>query len=305
MLTLERPSYRPYRVRVTRTLRISQTFLRVTFTGDDLTTFGTDGLDQRVKVLFPSEGTGLSDLGGDDGDADWYARWRALPNSRRNPMRTYTARAVRPHDSEVDIDFVIHGLEGPAAVWLSTVQVGDEVVIVGPDARSSRSADGIDWHPGTATQLLLAGDETAAPAICSILSSLPTGVTATAFIEVPRSADRLEVDGHPDVSLVWLDRGALPVGSMLDPAVREWVAGNGVLVSRSLAAERQTLAEVDIDRETMWETTDDVSGDFYAWIAGESAVIKGIRRFLVSETGIDRRAVAFMGYWRLGRAELS
>jgi NADPH-dependent ferric siderophore reductase len=32
-------------------------------------------------------------------------------------------------------------------------------------------------------------------------------------------------------------------------------------------------------------------------------VIKRLRRFLVSEVGIDRRQVAFMGYWRDGRAE--
>jgi NADPH-dependent ferric siderophore reductase len=43
--------------------------------------------------------------------------------------------------------------------------------------------------------------------------------------------------------------------------------------------------------------------DFYAWLAGESSVIKTLRRFLVSETGIDRKRVAFMGYWRLGKSE--
>ncbi|WP_348533938.1 SIP domain-containing protein [Homoserinibacter gongjuensis] len=30
-----------------------------------------------------------------------------------------------------------------------------------------------------------------------------------------------------------------------------------------------------------------------------------IRRHLVKELGVDRRAVAFMGYWRHGRAENS
>jgi NADPH-dependent ferric siderophore reductase len=41
----------------------------------------------------------------------------------------------------------------------------------------------------------------------------------------------------------------------------------------------------------------------YAWLAGESGCIKALRRFLVRDTGIDRRQVAFMGYWRRGAAE--
>jgi NADPH-dependent ferric siderophore reductase len=42
---------------------------------------------------------------------------------------------------------------------------------------------------------------------------------------------------------------------------------------------------------------------FYAWLAGEAAVIKTLRRHLVTDCGVDRRSVAFMGYWRQGRAE--
>ncbi|WP_162149045.1 SIP domain-containing protein, partial [Arthrobacter sp. H41] len=31
----------------------------------------------------------------------------------------------------------------------------------------------------------------------------------------------------------------------------------------------------------------------------------GLRRYLVRDVGIDRKQVAFMGYWRQGRSELS
>ena len=41
----------------------------------------------------------------------------------------------------------------------------------------------------------------------------------------------------------------------------------------------------------------------YAWLAGEAGAIKTLRRHLVTDRGVDRRAVAFMGYWRQGRAE--
>ena len=42
--------------------------------------------------------------------------------------------------------------------------------------------------------------------------------------------------------------------------------------------------------------------DLYAWIAGESGVVTGLRRVLVKDLGVDRRQVAFMGYWRRGVA---
>jgi len=45
-----------------------------------------------------------------------------------------------------------------------------------------------------------------------------------------------------------------------------------------------------------------VRSDLYAWIAGESGVVTGLRRHLVRELGMDRRQVAFMGYWRRGVA---
>ena len=38
----------------------------------------------------------------------------------------------------------------------------------------------------------------------------------------------------------------------------------------------------------------------YAWIAGESKVVTGLRRALVKDLGVDRHQVAFMGYWRVG-----
>jgi NADPH-dependent ferric siderophore reductase len=41
-----------------------------------------------------------------------------------------------------------------------------------------------------------------------------------------------------------------------------------------------------------------------AWLAGEAGVIRTLRRHLVGERGVDRKAVAFMGYWRKGRAEI-
>ena len=308
---LERPAYRPYRATVIGIRSLSAHFTRVTFFGEQFDTFSTAGLDQRVKIVLPLPGRGLADIGADDertiADGSWYARWRALPDADRNPFRTYTIRAVRPELREIDVDFATHngyGPLGPAARWLHTASAGSDVLIIGPDERSPGRAIGLDWHPAQATELLLAGDETAAPAICSILESLSVGRRARAFIEIPTEADALPLDLPAGCAITWLARDDAPHGECLDAAVRGWVESNRALVNQAVTATPQPLAEVDVDCDLLWESPSNAAGTgFYAWLAGESCMIKLLRRFLVSETGIDRKRVAFMGYWRLGRSE--
>jgi NADPH-dependent ferric siderophore reductase len=299
-----RPSYRPFRATVKRVVTTSPSFRRVTFTGPDFATFGTDGHDQRVKIVFPVDG-GFGGVQWDDeqliASGSWYQEWRALPDDQRAPFRTYTIRAVRAEAREVDIDFVVHGDGGPAARWILAAQEGDDVVIVGPDAQSVNSMVGLDWRPGEATSYLLAGDETAAPAICSILESLPAGTRAAAFIEVPHERDAPAITVAAEVDLQWIARDAGPL--RLDDAVRDWLGTNAATIAPALSDRTQVLDDIDVDVEMLWDSPEAARGQFYAWLAGESAVIKSLRRLLVSETGIDRTRVAFMGYWRLGKSE--
>jgi NADPH-dependent ferric siderophore reductase len=41
----------------------------------------------------------------------------------------------------------------------------------------------------------------------------------------------------------------------------------------------------------------------YAWIAGEAAMVRALRRHLVNDGGIDRADICFSGYWHLGKTE--
>lgn len=307
----ERPAYRSFRVQVSRVERLAPHFTSVTFTGDDLRDFGTAGLDQRVKVVLPLPEIGFAAF--PDGD-DWYGAWRELPAELRNPFRTYTVRAVRPEAREVDIVFVAHGDAGPASAWAATAAPGDEIVLIGPDELSAGRTVGIDWRPGEVETLLLAGDETAAPAIASILESLPADAAGVALIEVPDEGDRLEVRAPAGVEVRWLSRAKAGCvhGGLLVPAVRDWVVRH--LAARGLstndvdtAAEALAAAEhEDLADTPLWDVPEghSLDGDCYAWLAGEAAAITTLRRFLVREAGLDRRQVAFMGYWRMGRAEL-
>jgi len=299
---LVRPAYRPYPVRVADVTRLSPHVVRVSFEADDLAYFGTAGLDQRIKVVFPSGG-GYADFGQHDAAGDWYDRWRALPHEQRNPFRTYTVRRIDPAARRLDVDFVIHHDAGPAGRWAENAAVGDELVIVGPDERSPHSRGGIDWHPGTARRLLLVGDETAAPAICGILESLEERCDVDAFIEVPTAADAPNPAIPASFRLRSIARDEADHGTRLIAAVTDWTKAHREVLTCAAAPRQQQLEDVDIDRELLWDSPDDSEGEFYAWMAGEAATIKTLRRLLVSTCGVDRKRVAFMGYWRRGQSE--
>lgn len=276
-------SYRSFHARVRRREALSPTFTRVTLEGPELADYGGVCLDQRAKVVMPlPEGVGFAHFPRGD---DWYGQWRGLPESQRNPFRTITVRDVRPEQCEVDIDIALHGDLGPLSRWASTCAANDEVVLIGPDARVAESSvDGIEWRPGPATQVLLAGDETAVPAIASILERSNPELLGDAYLEVPLAEDRLPLPNPTGIRVHWLVRGDRPHGEALVEAV------TGSAVPPEVNSE-ELLWEVQAGR-----------GRRFAWVAGEAAAVRAIRRHLVAN-GWDRQHVAFMGYWRSGHSE--
>ena len=301
------PVYRPFVVRVARLQRLSPSFLRVTFSGTDMADFASNGYDQRIKVMLPLPGRGVDDC---PDDPDWYGAWRALPVERQMPIRTYTIRALRSEVGEIDVDFVLHGATGPASAWAETAAPGDEVVLIGPNARFPGATGGFEWHPpADASCLLIAGDETAVPAICAIVETLPAGRRTHVLLEVPTPADALNVAAPDGVTVTWLPRwsddgGApAPRGDLLTAAVAATLDALSDVLAPTPAVQ---LEDVDVDAGILWEVPEEDaaprrSSGVYAWLAGEAGVVKGLRRHLVQERGVDRRSVAFMGYWRDGR----
>ena len=312
------------------TQKLGLGFRRLTLAGQELKHFGTGGhpLDLRIKVLVPPVGEGavaqmrrlFADLAPDgliseEASTGWYRSWLAKDPAERGSMRTYTVRSFRsaghPGNAgstpEMDLDFVLHVhrengvlVGGPASVWAAGASIGDEIIILGPNrALCGPDYGGIEFRPGKARRILLAGDETAAPAICSILESLPPGITGDAFIEVPSVEDIQGSFTRSGVAVQWLPRGMQDPGTLLEAAVRSAVA----LPGAGAVDPGNDLEDVDVDEDILWETAAGTGQPFYAWLAGEAGVIKSMRRYLVREVGIDRKQVSFMGYWRAGRAE--
>ncbi|WP_404286719.1 SIP domain-containing protein [Glutamicibacter arilaitensis] len=316
-----------YQCTVVRTQDLAPSFRRVTIGGTDLEHFGTNShpLDMRIKLLLPPAGgsaltpeiaalrpRALSSTAEQDG---WYRRWLSIDPASRGYMRTYTVRAFREmghrdnlgDTAELDIDFVMHGKivdgslqGGPATEFADKAQIGDELLFLGPNrALSDETYGGIEFRPGGASRVVLAGDETAAPAICAILEALPSNVTGHALIEVPETTDILGASTRSGVSVQWLTRGTNEHGTLLSAAVRDVVA----IPAAGAVHTDADPEDIDVDAQILWETGAAESAPFYAWIAGEAGMVKELRRYLVREAGIDRKQVAFMGYWRRGKTE--
>ncbi|MDI9274331.1 siderophore-interacting protein [Stenotrophomonas sp. PFBMAA-4] len=289
-------TYRLFEVALKERRVLSPSLHRLVFTGADVARMKTEGPDQRIKVFFPLPGQDAPDVPSGE---DWYARYRALADDQRPPMRTYTLRQLRAAQGEVDVDFVLHGETGPASRWATHARPGDRVVLLAPDADCAESSDGWEWKPPAGVgQMLLVADETALPAVAGILEELAAQVDpprVLALLEVAGEGGAIALKAPPTAELMWLPRGQAAYGQALVEAVQARLAA-------SSAVTGEALDEIDVDAQILWEQSDaGVAGPFYAWVAGEAGAVMAIRRHLVRDCGLDRRALTFMGYWRQGR----
>ncbi|WP_322937230.1 siderophore-interacting protein [Nocardioides bizhenqiangii] len=302
-------------VEVQRVERVSPSFVRIELAGPGLAECGAAGplYDQRMKIVFPNAAGNLPSFA--DMNESWWDTWMQIPEEERGSMRTYTIRdlAGSGAGSRLVVDIVVHEPgehSGPGNEWALRAQPGDRLIVLAP--RRGHEFGGIEWSPGTATRLLLAGDETAVPAIRGVLRDLPADATGAAFVEVPSAEDiQRDVVAPEGVEVTWLPRGDAPRGASLHAAVIAWLTGT--------AETAPAVGDDEVDPD-LWETpvhsssgeqvaeatrvpmADGPYAGLYAWIAGESKVVTGLRRRLVNDLGIDRGQVAFMGYWREGVA---
>ncbi|MEU5767438.1 siderophore-interacting protein [Streptomyces asoensis] len=266
MTTAVAAPFRFFSLEVVRTRRLGSSLVRVTFAGEDLRHFFSDGRDQSLSLFLPHPGQSAPAVPVELGDG-WWQGWRELPDDVRAVMRSYTLRALRRdalgYTTGIDIDFVLHTPAGPASAWAARAAAGDRVVLLGPAVADNRA---IRFRPPADTDLIvLWGDETALPAIASILESLPAGQRVRVWLEAHDVGNVRELTTAADAEITWV------VGESSVDALRE---------ARLPAA-----------------------GHPYVWIAGESGCVKALRRHFVRERGIDRRRITFVGYWRQGMSE--
>ncbi|MEU4979124.1 siderophore-interacting protein [Streptomyces sp. NPDC021969] len=246
------------RVTVRRVLDVTPRMRRVVLGGEQLGAFTRDGVDHpafaapgfddHVKLILASDGDVRTAL---PAQLPHGIEWTPAENRL---TRDYTPRRVDPAAGEVDLDFVTHG-DGPAAAWARTARVGDELWFVGPKS-SLRLPERPDW-------ILLAGDETALPAIGRFLDERPVDAPAHVLVTVADDAARQKL--------------ALREGD----TVRWVLAGPGDAAALEAAVRALPLP----------------AGEGYAWAAAESRALLPVRRYLGRECGMPKERLNITGYW--------
>ena len=234
---------------VTSTEAISAGLVRVRFHGDDLSAFAESlDTDRYVKLVFE---------GGD-----------------QPVLRTYTAIEPDVEAGTVAIDFVVHGDDGVAGPWAARAIPGQTLTARGPGGGYAPDL-GADWH-------LLAGDESALPAISAAVRALPADAVGYVVVEVPGQEHEIDLSAPAGVDVIWIhDR------STSQPDADASGTGDRALVSAM--------------RALPWR-----AGRVHAFVHGEArAVMHGIRPYLLKERGVPRADVSISGYWRRGRSEES
>lgn len=171
--------------------------VRVTLSGPELSGFASLGPADHIKLFLPDPATGeltVPELG-DDG-------MRRPAGAGTIISRDYTPLGVHVDPeggTTLDLDFVLHGDEGPASAWAAQASVGQELGLGGP--RGSRLA------PTDLGRLVIVADETALPTARRWLGLVPQAVPVIALFDV---ADESVVDyfegGAARVDAEWLFR---------------------------------------------------------------------------------------------------
>lgn len=226
---------------------------RLVLGGPELAGFEIPGPASSVRLLLPPPGSDDLVI------PTWTGNEFALPDGSRAPIRTFTPCAFDPHTLELTIDVVLHD-GGAASDWAAAASPGVETAVSGPGRAEPVDDD--------ASSYLVAGDETAIPAIRQLLTAIADDVKVLVHVEVADEAARQDLPVHPNAEVTW------------HVTAEHSRPGNAVV--------------------TAIEGLDAIPDG--VWVAGEAAAVQRVRIHLVEVRGRSRSSSTVRGYWKYGRA---
>lgn len=244
-------------MRVIEARQVTPRMRRLRLAGDDLARFAHGGLHMRLLLPARPGERPVWPVTGPDGRQAW-------PEGDRPVARVYTIRRIDVAAGEVEVDFVLHeGDDMPGAFFAQNARAGDAVGMTGPGGADTPKAD---W-------ILLAGDETALPAIARGLEEMPAGQRVRALVEIADDEERQTLRTKADLELTWLSRGGRPAGSTT--LLQDAVAATGI--------------------------PEDGRSVFVS--AGcEHGAFRAIRKYWRGACGLSRDRHLAVAYWRMGKA---
>lgn len=243
------------RLQVLRTEWLTPHMIRVVLGGPGFADFQpNDYTDAYVKLLFGQPGVTYPE------PFDMQRIREEYPREQWPTTRTYTVRYCDPVNQELALDFVYHGDVGLAGPWAAAARPGDELRMLGPGGAYAPDLSA-DWH-------LLAGDESALPAISAALERMPAGARARVVLEVADAGEEQKLTTPDDTTITWIHRDTNPGGLV------------------------RTICEMEFP-----------SGAVHAFVHGEAGFVRELRRHLLDDRQVPKDALSISGYWRRGKNE--
>ncbi len=226
--------------------------VRLTLAGADVDTLAPELPAASVRLLLPA-GDGVGRV-----VPEWDGNVFLLPDGSRAPIRTLTP--LRVGGGEIDLEIVVHP-GGRLSDWAQAAPAGAPAAISGPGRGYRVDPDAAGY--------VLAGDETALPAIGQLLGLVAPPTPVVVLVEVASPEARLDLPEHPSAVVHWLDLppGAPPGSALVD-----------------------AVATTAIDTGTR------------VWAAGEAAAMFLVRKHLFDTLHHPRSHASVRGYWKAGRA---
>lgn len=223
--------------------RVGRSYLRMTVQGHDMARFGHTGLHFRVvRQENPDRPPVWPTI-----NAKGIAQWPDGEDALRH--KVYTTRYFDAATGTLTFDIFNHD-GGDTCEWASTAPVGQVVGLMGP---------GGGWFPD-AQNLLLAGDETALPAIARILENLPRDARGVAILLVEDMDDVQRIYAPAGYDVRWLSRSA----------------------GDDLVAATKAASAVPFEMR---------------WFAAHQGEARAMRTFWRDDQKLDRGAFTSVAYW--------
>lgn len=172
-------------------------------------------------------------------------------------LRDFTPRAFDREAGRLTLELALHP-GGIASDWARAARAGDHIAIAGPRGSTVIPLD-YDWH-------VLAGDESALPAIARRLDELPASAKAYVFVETAHESDRRALASKANVRI-------------------EWLAASETALADALRAATKP------------------PGEGFVWAAGEASSMRRVRDVLRDVHGLNSSHSRVSAYWKRGTAD--
>lgn len=190
----EKNIYRPAPPRLIQVKRITDVtpgMRCITFTNDDLDTYPENTEGAHLKIFLPVEGQTKPTM------PAFSEKGPVWPeNEPRAIVRTYSVRAIRPAQKELDIEFAVHEDAGPAINFAMNAKIGDYIGVTNPG--------GPDPLLAPASHYYMAGDPSSLPALMALIETMAPDVQGKVIIRVENESDCQAIRAPKNLDIIWL-----------------------------------------------------------------------------------------------------